>query len=98
MPAIEPIENALVREVWSTPRPTDSIQMDNERAQEVYNFLFVSSFIWRFIGVIYTPKECKCANFIDFVTKTLQKIPCYTLNHITIYFYKEYYYLAICIS
>ncbi|KPJ12025.1 hypothetical protein RR48_06395 [Papilio machaon] len=35
VPAIEPIENVLVREVWSTPRSTDSIQMDNERAQEV---------------------------------------------------------------
>lgn len=46
VPAIEPIENALVREVWSTPRPTDSIQMDNERAQEVDIFVFVTSFVF----------------------------------------------------
>ncbi|XP_068632823.1 male-enhanced antigen 1 [Battus philenor] len=35
VPAIEPIENALVREVWSAPRTSDPIQMDNERVQQV---------------------------------------------------------------
>uniref|UniRef100_A0A1E1WEK3 Male-enhanced antigen 1 n=1 Tax=Pectinophora gossypiella TaxID=13191 RepID=A0A1E1WEK3_PECGO len=35
VPTIEPIETALTREVWNSPRPIDPIQMDNERAQEV---------------------------------------------------------------
>ncbi|XP_038214964.1 male-enhanced antigen 1-like [Zerene cesonia] len=35
VPQIEPMENILTREVWSSPRSTDPIQMDNERAQQV---------------------------------------------------------------
>ncbi|CAG4971848.1 unnamed protein product [Parnassius apollo] len=35
VPPIEPIETSLVREVWNTPRPSDSIEMDSERAQQV---------------------------------------------------------------
>ncbi|VVC89963.1 unnamed protein product [Leptidea sinapis] len=32
---IEPIENVLAREVWNGPRPSNSIQMDNETALQV---------------------------------------------------------------
>ncbi|KAH9635574.1 hypothetical protein HF086_003188 [Spodoptera exigua] len=35
VPSIEPMEDVLSREVWSAPRHTDAIQMDNERAQQV---------------------------------------------------------------
>ncbi|CAH2076237.1 unnamed protein product, partial [Iphiclides podalirius] len=35
VPNIEPVENTLVREVWSTPRAADPIQMDNERVQQM---------------------------------------------------------------
>lgn len=35
VPPIEPIDNTITREVWSSPRPADTIQMDNERAQQV---------------------------------------------------------------
>ncbi|KAM3964171.1 uncharacterized protein ACR2FA_001652 [Aphomia sociella] len=34
VPPIESMDTTLAREVWSTP-PADSIQMDNERAQQV---------------------------------------------------------------
>ncbi|XP_013183118.1 male-enhanced antigen 1 [Amyelois transitella] len=36
LPPIEPMDAALVREVWSTPQ-ADTIQMDNERARQVMN-------------------------------------------------------------
>ncbi|CAK1540438.1 unnamed protein product [Leptosia nina] len=35
VPSIEPMESTLAREVWSLPRTTDPIQMDNERVQQV---------------------------------------------------------------
>lgn len=34
------MENVLSREVWSAPRHTDAIQMDNERAQQV-KYIFI---------------------------------------------------------
>ncbi|XP_026752306.1 male-enhanced antigen 1 [Galleria mellonella] len=35
VPPIESMDTTLTREVWNTPHPEDSIQMDNERAQQV---------------------------------------------------------------
>ncbi|KAJ2942616.1 hypothetical protein O0L34_g2082 [Tuta absoluta] len=35
VPPIETMDAVLTREVWSSPRPVDPIQMDNQRAQEV---------------------------------------------------------------
>lgn len=45
VPDIEPIENELVREVWSTPRASDSIQMDNDRAQQVKDVIMQFAYI-----------------------------------------------------
>ncbi|XP_046962148.1 uncharacterized protein LOC124531694 [Vanessa cardui] len=39
VPPIEPMENALTREVWSEPRHSDPIEMDNERAQQVMSLM-----------------------------------------------------------
>ncbi|GBP62131.1 hypothetical protein EVAR_46100_1 [Eumeta japonica] len=35
VPPIEPMERIMIREVWNMPRPHDSIEMDQQRAQEV---------------------------------------------------------------
>ncbi|XP_059046566.1 male-enhanced antigen 1 [Achroia grisella] len=35
IPPIESMDTAITREVWNTPHPADSIQMDTERAQQV---------------------------------------------------------------
>lgn len=35
VPAIESMDSLLTREVWNAPLRTESIQMDNERAQQV---------------------------------------------------------------
>ncbi|CAD0199756.1 unnamed protein product [Chrysodeixis includens] len=35
VPNIEPMDNILTREVWNTPRHSDAIQMDSEKAQQV---------------------------------------------------------------
>ncbi|XP_045768529.1 male-enhanced antigen 1 [Maniola jurtina] len=39
VPPIEPMENALTREIWNVPRVNDPIQMDNERAQQVMSLM-----------------------------------------------------------
>ncbi|XP_047530674.1 uncharacterized protein LOC125066586 [Vanessa atalanta] len=39
VPPIEPMENALTREVWSEPRHSDPIEMDNARAQQVMSLM-----------------------------------------------------------
>ncbi|OWR48285.1 male-enhanced antigen 1 [Danaus plexippus] len=39
IPQIEPMESALTREVWSMPRPNDTIQMDSERVQQVMSIM-----------------------------------------------------------
>lgn len=41
VPPIEPMENALTREVWSVPRSNDPIEMNNERAQQVLALIYL---------------------------------------------------------
>lgn len=43
VPPIEPMENALTREVWSVPRSNDPIEMNNERAQQVLALIYLEA-------------------------------------------------------